>query len=142
MKTLLQVQQQNLDLKQFITASFEKLNSHSQTIATHENRILDNSAQIKDVQHALLDREPTSEIRISGFPNNFDKSPDEIAESVLSFIGCDYQKFEGYILETRIMKTKAQNPANFSVIIEFISDKVCEKVIQKASEKRKNSTFY
>lgn len=137
MSTLLEIRNQNCQLKTEIVAATSKINFHSEIIQSHDSEIHRISAEQADCRDALADRSSLSELIISGLPKNLNLDTSVICERIFAFLDLDRKFIEQYILDSRFVRHKKSQPVTNSLVIDMISDKVCEKVLSAAANKRK-----
>ena len=137
MLLLLKMQQTNKEINEKLSTLQSTSNKHAEILDRHETKLSDTVAEVSDVQNALTDRNPTSEIRISGISLDILDSPNTIATKVLDFIDCKHQYFSP--IAVREIKSKKPDATSKSIVLEMISDKICDKTLQMVSHKRKTS---
>ena len=136
MMTLLKMQQTNAQINEKLTALQTTSNHHTEILDKHETKLFHTAADITDTQNALTDRNPVSEIKISGLSLDLPDPPNHLATKILDFIDCKHQFFSP--ITVREVKPKRNDVTSKTIILEMVSDKICNKTLQMAANKRKN----
>lgn len=135
MTSLLKIENQNTQIKEQLSMYHEKINLHSEVLIQYETKFNDVNDELHDIENAIVDRNPTSEIIISGIAQGINMPKNETAQKILEFIDCTGQHF--IPLDVREVNSRRTDNSSKSIVIEMISDKVCDKVLQRAATTRK-----
>lgn len=125
--------QQNKQIISHLVQLTQKVNFQSDVINSHDSSIKNVVSEVSDIQDALLDRTPTTEIIITGIPKTLQLDSSEIAKKLLDFIDLDLDDFKKHLIEIRPVKQKDLNSTYNSVILDCVSHRVCEKIIQHSA---------
>lgn len=115
----------------------QKVNFQSDVINANDSSLKTLDSDVSDIHNALLDRTPTTEIIITGIPKQMQLEPNQIAKQVLDFIDLPFDDFKTHILEVRPVKQKGPLSTYNSIILDCVSHRICEKIIQFAARKRR-----
>lgn len=139
MTTLLEIRNQNTQLKTEFNAAASKINFHSEVLQSHDSEINRISAEQADCRDALADRSSLSDLIVSGILKNLTMDINSICERLFAFLELDRKYIEFYFLGARFVRHKKSQPSSNSIVIEMISDVVCEKVLAASAAKRKSA---
>lgn len=118
-----------------IASILDTVNTHSNLIKAHEENIFDLQANVADLENALAGNSALPQIIITGIPLQVKIPPQEIVDQIFHFINFK-PEIESFVSSPRIVTPKAPNPTSLSIIIDVISDSMCEKILEFAAKKR------
>lgn len=142
MTILVEVRDQNVQLKNDINNISSQVNNHTSVIKAQNDELHRLAAEQTDSQHAFADRAVSNEIIINGLPKDLNLDCVEIYTRIFKFLNLNANYYGCYVLDARFVnhKKNPQTPTN-SVIVEMVSADVCEKILDASISSRKKTTL-
>lgn len=139
MQMLRDIKAQNTIANNNIAKTLQTVNFHSELLKAHEDNIFDLQTNLTDIENAVSNNSPRSQIIITGIPSDVALVPEEIVSKVFAHINFDNVKYGTFILAIHAVKPKNPDQASLSLIVNMISDAMCEHVLELAAAKRNGS---
>lgn len=125
--------------KNLINSQNTAILSINTAVENNTQLIQHNSSTINDVKSAAAGNYETLELIIDGIPPGLMTDNLQIIHQIFDFLKCTNLK--KYIVSLRNFNRKSNKTSNFSLIVEMVSNGICEKIIMaRIRHKNFNST--